>query len=162
MRYVYGKEIVKPIPASAIVKIVFGSILAGFMLTFVFIAVITNLASHYSDSSYNSSASPIATILSLLPMFMALTPASLLLLIFGIKGVSKSRRTTPQHNPQIIFQSNPGNPFFTVCCEHCGTKFAYQHSDLGYRAWYPNGYVRCPLCDNAARHNALQNAYSPE
>ncbi len=162
MRYVYGKEIVKPVPASAIVKIVFGSILAGFMLMFVFMAIIVNLASPDSDPTYNSFASPLATILSLLPAFLALTPGSLLLLIFGIKGASKARRTTPQHNPETIRQINPINPFFTVSCEHCGTRFAYQRSDLGYRVWYPNGYVRCPLCDNANRHNALQNAYSPE
>lgn len=46
----------------------------------------------------------------------------------------------------------PGDEVFELTCEYCGCKFQYQAEDLGYRAWYPHGFVYCPQCQKPNRH----------
>ena len=41
---------------------------------------------------------------------------------------------------------------YKVKCEYCGTVFTYQIEDLGYRVWYPHGFVYCPHCRKPLRH----------
>ncbi len=41
---------------------------------------------------------------------------------------------------------------FHVRCEYCLCEFEYGISDLGYRAWYPHGFVYCPKCRRPLRH----------
>ena len=57
---------------------------------------------------------------------------------------------------------NPNNPFYTTQCESCGLIFDYQRSDLGFRAWYPDGFVECPSCNRPHRHNAAKNIFRTE
>ena len=52
---------------------------------------------------------------------------------------------------KIISQSDP---VFRVKCEHCLCTFEYKLANLGYRAWYPNGFVYCPQCNQPIRHHA--------
>ena len=46
----------------------------------------------------------------------------------------------------------PGDDIFEITCEYCGCKFQYQTEDLGYRPWYPHGFVYCPQCEKPNRH----------
>ena len=41
---------------------------------------------------------------------------------------------------------------YAVTCEYCGCVFEYQIEDLGYRPWYPHGFVYCPNCKKPLRH----------
>ena len=45
---------------------------------------------------------------------------------------------------------------FVCTCEYCGTKFEYDRNDIGFRPWYPHGFVYCPKCRKPIRH---QNEY---
>lgn len=38
-------------------------------------------------------------------------------------------------------------------CEYCGTEFDYEQEDIGYRIWYPHGFVYCPKCQKPLRHH---------
>ena len=40
-------------------------------------------------------------------------------------------------------------------CEYCGTQFSYSDRHLGFRSWYPNGFVYCPACRKPLRHNEI-------
>lgn len=42
---------------------------------------------------------------------------------------------------------------FRIKCEYCCTVFTYEQSDLGYRPWYPKGFVYCPKCQRPLRHH---------
>ncbi len=50
---------------------------------------------------------------------------------------------------RIISKSDP---LFRVKCEYCCCEFEYRVKDLGYRAWYPSGFVYCPSCKKPIRH----------
>ena len=42
---------------------------------------------------------------------------------------------------------------YTYIASYCGSSVRYTDRDLGYRAWYPNGFVYCPRCKKPIRHN---------
>ena len=42
---------------------------------------------------------------------------------------------------------------YRIKCEYCMTIFTYEQEDLGYRLWYPHGFVYCPTCKKPLRHN---------
>ena len=45
-----------------------------------------------------------------------------------------------------------GQDVFEVKCEYCGCRFSYTTKDLGYRLWYPHGFIYCPDCKKPIRH----------
>lgn len=53
----------------------------------------------------------------------------------------------------IKVESVPKNRF-RITCEYCGTVFTYEQEDLGFRPWYPHGFVYCPKCQKPLRHDA--------
>ena len=55
-----------------------------------------------------------------------------------------------------IVDAPDANPLFRGKCEYCLCVFEYHTSDLGYRAWYPHGFVYCPKCMKPNRHR-LEN-----
>ena len=38
-------------------------------------------------------------------------------------------------------------------CEQCKTVVEYQDDKLGYRPWFPDGFVYCPTCQKPLRHH---------
>ena len=42
---------------------------------------------------------------------------------------------------------------YRQACTTCGTVIEYTDNQLGYRSWYPNGFVYCPRCRKPVRHN---------
>ena len=44
---------------------------------------------------------------------------------------------------------------YRIRCPYCGTNISYTDRDLGYRSWYPNGFVYCPTCRKPLRHNEI-------
>lgn len=38
-------------------------------------------------------------------------------------------------------------------CENCNTQVTYMDNKLGFRPWYPDGFVYCPTCNTPLRHN---------
>ena len=40
---------------------------------------------------------------------------------------------------------------FHIKCEYCLCEFDYEQEDLGYRPWYPKGFVYCPKCQVSKR-----------
>ena len=44
---------------------------------------------------------------------------------------------------------------YRVRCPYCGTHISYNDRQLGYRSWFPNGFVYCPGCRRPIRHNEL-------
>jgi hypothetical protein len=58
----------------------------------------------------------------------------------------------PNPNPNLIRIISTREPVFRVCCEYCRCEFEYHLSNLGYRAWYPSGFVYCPKCKRPLRH----------
>lgn len=40
-------------------------------------------------------------------------------------------------------------------CEYCSTPIEYTDRQLGYRSWYPNGFIYCPSCKKPLRHNEI-------
>lgn len=50
--------------------------------------------------------------------------------------------------PQVVH-----DPKFKAKCEYCMTVFTYHLSNLGYRSWYPHGFVYCPMCRKPLRHS---------
>lgn len=57
--------------------------------------------------------------------------------------------------------NNGGQSSFRVTCEYCECKFVYNLSDLGYRPWYPHGFVYCPQCNKPLRHK-LEYRINPD
>lgn len=43
---------------------------------------------------------------------------------------------------------------YRIQCEYCGCIFEYESEDLGYRPWYPHGFVYCPHCKKPLRHGS--------
>lgn len=144
MKYIHGKEVRGRVTASGIIRIVIGAMLA---VMFLFM-LIMNIINYTYDS--------IALIIVYALTFGA---GGALLLIFGIKSIKRSLKGVPMRDPHRDEPLDPENPFFTVDCPSCATRFDYQRSDLGFRAWYPNGYIKCPCCNSVIRHNAQTNVY---
>lgn len=44
---------------------------------------------------------------------------------------------------------------YHIRCPYCGTLSKYRDRDLGYRSWYPNGFIYCPKCRKPLRHNEI-------
>ncbi len=57
----------------------------------------------------------------------------------------------PGSSVRIIANGDP-DPLFRCQCEYCMCTFEYHIRDLGYRAWYPHGFVYCPRCRRPLRH----------
>ena len=38
-------------------------------------------------------------------------------------------------------------------CPQCGTFMSYTDRQLGYRSWYPNGFIYCSRCRKPIRHS---------
>ena len=55
-------------------------------------------------------------------------------------------------NPNPVPGYEEYNPTFRCRCEHCFFEFDYHTYDLGYRTWYPQGFVYCPRCQKPLRH----------
>lgn len=45
------------------------------------------------------------------------------------------------------------DPTYRVECEYCRCVFEYKTKNLGYRPWYPSGFVYCPHCQKPLRHH---------
>lgn len=91
--------------------------------------------------------------------FIIFAPAAFLFLFFGFRGLIKSAKGYPRHNLAAMLPMDMNDPFYTTQCERCGIIFDYQYSDLGFRAWYRDGYVECPRCKQPRRHNATVNGF---
>ena len=37
-------------------------------------------------------------------------------------------------------------------CPLCNTTVTYQDDKLGFRPWYPDGFIYCPTCEKPLRH----------
>ena len=44
---------------------------------------------------------------------------------------------------------------YRVRCPYCGTVTEYRDNQLGYRSWYPNGFIYCSRCRKPLRHNEV-------
>ena len=44
---------------------------------------------------------------------------------------------------------------YRQACPYCGTVVEYTDNQLGYRSWFPNGFVYCPRCRKPLRHNEI-------
>lgn len=55
-----------------------------------------------------------------------------------------------------ITDTNDKKVFHTKCSQ-CLTEFDYESEDLGFRAWYPHGFVYCPTCKRPIRHHPENN-----
>lgn len=51
---------------------------------------------------------------------------------------------------------------FQITCEYCQTKFTYEQEDIGFRLWYPHGFVYCPKCNKPLRHDYNKYLISEE
>lgn len=56
-------------------------------------------------------------------------------------------------HPETIRILSQKEPRFRVKCEYCLCVFEYGRQNLGYRTWYPNGFVYCPRCEKPLRHH---------
>ena len=62
---------------------------------------------------------------------------------------------------QVIKQVYTRDAIFQFTCTSCGTVFRYKKEHLGYRKWYPNGFVYCPGCKRPCRHHPIENLLQP-
>lgn len=145
MIYVRSQQhkIKKKIPASAFVRMIFGTLFVGGSLAFV----IVSLTEHN-----------LAGMLFLaIPLFLG----GATFIFFGVRALVHALKKFSQTPPTGDMLTMSGNPFFTTRCEVCNAVFDYQLSDLGFRPWFPTGYIECPCCEKPLRHNAIENAYIP-
>ena len=42
---------------------------------------------------------------------------------------------------------------YVQTCEECGQVLEYTDEKLGFRPWYPDGFVYCTRCQTPLRHN---------
>ena len=42
---------------------------------------------------------------------------------------------------------------YVQTCPDCHTKVTYKDDSLGFRPWFPDGFVYCPTCQKPLRHN---------
>ena len=71
---------------------------------------------------------------------------------FNLSDESKPVYADPQSVGGIKI-INQTEPVFRVQCESCACLFEYKLANLGFRAWYPNGFVYCPKCKKPIRHH---------
>ncbi len=57
----------------------------------------------------------------------------------------------------IKITNEENHPVFHIKCEYCLTEFDYESEDLGFRVWYPKGFVYCPKCGRPLRHRPEEN-----
>ena len=62
----------------------------------------------------------------------------------------------PQGTPDGIRVIEQKDPLYRVECEYCRCVFEYKTRNLGFRPWYPGGFVYCPNCKKPIRHH-LEN-----
>ena len=141
MKYIHGGTFRGRVSVSGIIRIIMG-------LGFFIVACVMSFTVANEDGSG-------------FIMFLFTAPAGLLFFFFGLKAVLKSVEEFPRHNLDVMINDS-SNPFFTTQCESCGLVFDYQYSDLGYRAWYRDGFVACPRCEHPRRHNATTNVFRVE
>ena len=155
MKYIHGKEIKGKASGGAIVMIVFGTLL---ILAFLGLAALMIAPAAHAEAAeaVTADSSNLALLIFEFPFFVG---GGFMLLFFGIKKLKKSLKGIPMRAPGKNEPMDPMNPFFTVSCPVCATRFDYQKSDLGRRAWFPNGFVSCPCCGKPIRHHAEQNVY---
>ena len=53
----------------------------------------------------------------------------------------------------IGYDAEIHDPDYKAKCEYCGLVFIYHRSNLGYRKWYPHGFVYCPSCRRPLRND---------
>ncbi len=71
---------------------------------------------------------------------------------FNLSPERKAVYAEPEDNSGIKIL-NGADPVFRVKCESCACEFEYKLANLGFRAWYPNGFVYCPKCKKPIRHH---------
>lgn len=143
MRYIHGGTLKRSVPGGAVVRVVFGFVILFFSLLL------------FADTTEDATA-------VLLVSSIFIWPGSFLLLFFGFRSISESSKQIPRHDLSVMLPMDINNPFFTVRCERCGLVFDYQYSDLGFRAWYREGFVECPRCQQPIRHKASDNVFQAE
>jgi hypothetical protein len=57
----------------------------------------------------------------------------------------------------IKIENEPKKIRFRKKCEYCLCEFSYEQEDIGYRPWYPKGFVYCPKCGKPLRHHPEQD-----
>lgn len=143
MKYIHGGTLRKKVPGGAIVRIIF-----GFIILFVSLIALINETSNLEA------------------MFICFCvfvwPGAVLFLAFGFRAVNEASKDYPRHNIQQMNWMDLNDPFFTTQCEQCGLVFDYQRTDLGFRAWYRDGFVECPRCQQPIRHRASENVFKIE
>ena len=53
----------------------------------------------------------------------------------------------------VGYDAEMHDPDYKAKCEYCGLVFVYHRSNLGYRKWYPHGFVYCPSCRRPLRND---------
>ena len=46
-------------------------------------------------------------------------------------------------------------------CDACNTEVTYKDDKLGFRPWFPDGFVYCPTCQKPLRHNEKSSIDGP-
>ncbi len=137
------------VPGSAIVRIVFGGILASIFFIFLSDAIDSIAYYHGEDAAFD------------LIMGLQFLIGGGLLILFGVRALVLAKKNATIYASPNVYVWDPNQLYFTVTCPTCQAPFDYQQADLGFRAWYPNGYVECPCCKKPIRHNAAQNTFVP-
>ena len=71
----------------------------------------------------------------------------------ALVAAPKAAQPNPYTSGTInIIKDHSTGARFRVKCEYCLCEFEYGMGDLGYRAWYPHGFVYCPKCNKPLRH----------
>lgn len=52
---------------------------------------------------------------------------------------------------KVVDEQDP--TVYKVKCEYCGAVIEYGKKDIGWRPWFPKGYVYCPKCKKPIRHH---------
>ena len=47
-------------------------------------------------------------------------------------------------------------------CDMCKTTVIYMDNSLGFRPWFPDGFVYCPTCQKPLRHNEIYAIDKPQ
>ena len=47
-------------------------------------------------------------------------------------------------------------------CDQCNTTIQYMDDKLGFRPWFPDGFVYCPTCKKPLRHSEAYSLSEPE
>jgi len=146
MKYVYDKQLRGRTSRKAVVRLVFSSI-----FVFITLLIIMGVASAGGFEGESGAAAAGLSIFCL--------GSFLFWMFFSIRSIKKSAARIPQRNPNQYVAVDKENPSYTVTCPICDTKFDYQKKDVGYSAWFRNGYVYCPCCYKPVAHDAGKNAF---